>query len=637
MKRLLFAVTIAAATGAAALAQTQTATPWNIGNVFLGIGNGSSLVGLYRVFNPDGTQTTNPDLSDNAGWLTTGCAIDPTIPNGDLYTTSWSTVVSRIPNALPHGPATSFDLAAHNAGGLPRAAGVAALPTSVSKWEIESVVFDREGNMYLGALEAPDSAYSWLGHGWIVKVSKPDAATGVPTLLGWWQVDAGDEQDPSHSTLVDVHGADWMDLSNDETTIYYTSEDGYIRSFSVGGPNAGQQGPAIAIRYTADGAPIGSKSYAIRILPPGDPANGFLVATAAGVYRLDASGLIVKSYVDPAQTGYFSLNITPDGAWLWTATLNGSLYKFHIASGAMFGPFTTGVEAPAGSFAAYGSCAKGEYTASQNVCFTTDVSGNAIPDANDPTGYKTQTCILPPSPSYCATHPDDASCNVPILGPPVVTVSDQTTPLNTSVSYQLEATSPNRNPLAFSITGLPAGLSMDASGLVTGTPTVLTDAAPVTVTVTDEVNHLSTAKTFTWSVVTNRPPVCSAAQPSQALWPPTQKFVDVSVAGVVDPDADRVTITIGSIWQDEPVDTTGGGTLVVDGAGIGTSVASVLAAHSASSDGRIYQINFTADDGNAGGTCTGSVLVGISHDKGQQIMPLDTGARYDSITGVRIR
>ena len=53
-------------------------------------------------------------------------------------------------------------------------------------------------------------------------------------------------------------------------------------------------------------------------------------------------------------------------------------------------------------------------------------------------------------------------------------------------------------------------------------------------------------------------------------------------------------------------------------------------------DGRIYQINYTASDGKVGGTCTGKVLVGIPHDQGQMRMPIDSGVRYDSISGIRI-
>jgi len=92
-----------------------------------------------------------------------------------------------------------------------------------------------------------------------------------------------------------------------------------------------------------------------------------------------------------------------------------------------------------------------------------------------------------------------------------------------------------------------------------------------------------------------------------------------------------------SIWQDEPTQTNGSGNTISDGKGIGTSVASVRAERTGvkatPGDGRIYQINFTASDGKTGGTCTGSVLVGIPHDQGGSSMPIDKGIRYDSITG----
>ncbi len=43
--------------------------------------------------------------------------------------------------------------------------------------------------------------------------------------------------------------------------------------------------------------------------------------------------------------------------------------------------------------------------------------------------------------------------------------------------------------------------------------------------------------------------------------------------------------------------------------------------------GRVYEISFTADDGN-GGSCTGSVTVGVPHDK--KDTPENSGTIYDS-------
>ena len=132
----------------------------------------------------------------------------------------------------------------------------------------------------------------------------------------------------------------------------------------------------------------------------------------------------------------------------------------------------------------------------------------------------------------------------------------------------------------------------------------------------------------------NEPPDCSAAAPSvDPLWPPNHKMVDVYVLDVTDPDGDPVTITIDSIFQDEPVDTFGDGRFTPDGAGVGTGGAQVRAERAGTrkvmGNGRVYHVGFTAEDGK-GGVCSGEVLVGVPHDQGGQSVPVDDGALFDS-------
>ncbi len=87
-----------------------------------------------------------------------------------------------------------------------------------------------------------------------------------------------------------------------------------------------------------------------------------------------------------------------------------------------------------------------------------------------------------------------------------------------------------------------------------------------------------------------------------------------------------LTISIDSIFQDEPV---GKGVHSPDGRGIGTSIAEVRAERDSKGDGRVYHIYFTATD-PYGGACSGEVLVGVPHDQGGLIEPIDGGPLYDS-------
>jgi hypothetical protein len=127
---------------------------------------------------------------------------------------------------------------------------------------------------------------------------------------------------------------------------------------------------------------------------------------------------------------------------------------------------------------------------------------------------------------------------------------------------------------------------------------------------------------------TNQPPDCSSAESSQSiLWPPNHEMNFINVIGVTDPDDDDISITVDSITQDEPINGLADGNTFPDGAGVGTDTAEIRAERSGLGDGRVYEISFTADDGN-GGTCSGSVFVGVPHDSIS--IPIDSGQDFDS-------
>lgn len=105
----------------------------------------------------------------------------------------------------------------------------------------------------------------------------------------------------------------------------------------------------------------------------------------------------------------------------------------------------------------------------------------------------------------------------------------------------------------------------------------------------------------------------------------------VNVLGVTDPEGDTLTLTIDSIYQDEPVDSYGDGDFTPDGQGIGTDTAQVRAERAGSNkvpgDGRFYHITFTATDPH-GDFCTGAVVVAVPHNMGKT--PVDQGPLFDS-------
>ncbi|MGQ0792131.1 MAG: hypothetical protein ACT4NJ_07935 [Nitrosopumilaceae archaeon] len=133
---------------------------------------------------------------------------------------------------------------------------------------------------------------------------------------------------------------------------------------------------------------------------------------------------------------------------------------------------------------------------------------------------------------------------------------------------------------------------------------------------------------YTGTTTSNQDPDCSGAIPNQAsLFPPNHKMSDITISGVTDADGDTVTLTIDGITQDEPTNGLGDGDTSPDGNGLGTDTAQIRAERSGTGDGRVYEISFTADDGN-GGMCTGSVSVDVPHDK--KSTAVNSGQNFDS-------
>jgi hypothetical protein len=130
---------------------------------------------------------------------------------------------------------------------------------------------------------------------------------------------------------------------------------------------------------------------------------------------------------------------------------------------------------------------------------------------------------------------------------------------------------------------------------------------------------------------TNGSPVCTAAQAAPAmLWPANGQLVRVWVIGVGDPENDPVAITVTGVTQDEPVSGSEVGDSGPDAILRGSS-ADIRAQRIPAGNGRVYRLEFSANDAN-GGTCSGAVTVQVpnSQKPGQAIE--DDGQLYNSVT-----
>ncbi|WP_433273144.1 S8 family peptidase [Actinosynnema sp. CS-041913] len=121
------------------------------------------------------------------------------------------------------------------------------------------------------------------------------------------------------------------------------------------------------------------------------------------------------------------------------------------------------------------------------------------------TPAQVETALVTAATSGKITNPGSGSANkllfviggTPNNPPSVNNPGNQTGTVGTPANLQVTATG-GTPPNTFSFSGLPAGLTGNASGQVTGTPTAA-GTSNVTVTVTDSASRTGTA-TFTWTI-----------------------------------------------------------------------------------------------------------------------------------------
>ncbi|HEV8459564.1 MAG TPA: VWA domain-containing protein [Gaiellaceae bacterium] len=146
-----------------------------------------------------------------------------------------------------------------------------------------------------------------------------------------------------------------------------------------------------------------------------------------------------------------------------------------------------------------------------------------------------------------------------------------------------------------------------------GAPSLITNIASVT---GDRPEQNPADNTASAQVHVNHNPVCTALTAGPALWPPNHKLRLVTVSGATDPDGDPLTTTVTGVTQDEAINGLGDGdTGPTDAtAAAASNQVWLRAERSGLGDGRVYGVHVTVTDGQ-GGSCTGTVSVGVPHDQ----------------------
>ena len=371
------------------------------------------------------------------------------------------------------------------------------------------------------------------------------------------------------------------------------------------------------------------------------PDGAFLYSlNFEGVSKIDtATNTIVASVT--AGVLLNGLAVSPNGASLYVAA-NGSSQAFVIDTATFTVVATFSIVAPSAL----------ALTPDGTSVWISDAFGviNVIDTANNTVST---TFPLAAAPEAIAFTPNGAFAYLADVTPNAVTVLDTTThavvatvpvgsfPLGVFItadgafayvtnilgsSVSIINTATNSVVATVPVGAFPRGVAFTPDGASAYVTNFNDNTISVIATATQTVTATFPAGSRPWGIaIAGMPqPSCTNAVASPSLlWPPNHKLVPISILGVTNPGGGAVTITVTSIFQDEPV--TGG----PDGTGVGTSTASVRAERDGGGDGRVYHISFKAT--NAGGaSCTGAVTVGVPHDQGHNGGPVDEGALYDS-------
>jgi hypothetical protein len=199
---------------------------------------------------------------------------------------------------------------------------------------ISSVVMDRAGNVITG--------YYGDNYAVIDKLSTPIACAVRRTSGVYGDSQPGGPFPVAEHWIVQQEngGTDFVELSSDQETIWYTSGGRTIFRYNL---TTSTQLPSFVTLPAEAGPRPGLRS--VRLLPPGDGTGGLLVCDGINVKRLNASGAVIKVYTPSATDRAQDLDkveLTQDATQFWVSDqFSASLFKFDLASGAQLADVST--------------------------------------------------------------------------------------------------------------------------------------------------------------------------------------------------------------------------------------------------------------------------------------------------------
>jgi hypothetical protein len=301
---------------------------WELGDIFVGIGNGQ-----FQVRSNAGT-LKETIAAGNSG-DTAGCALDASL-NVFLVNTTLSRIIKRELDP-PHG----ID------------------QTIIADPDPQSIVFAGNGDFYVGHIGGLIRRYT-------INQNNGNASKAEATVV-----------------TVDSFDSFWLDIAADQRTIFYTSGGRTIRSVTVDiNPSTNQATFGIPGTFTTLPPPNSNAARALRLLPPGAGAGngaiigGLIVADKGDIKRLDASGAVVQSYDagsgSQSHDDWFALGLDitdvdeagGDRAFWAGDKSQGTLWRFNLQSSiATAGPVPTGAPGSLRGLCLNGEPTTGQYSA----------------------------------------------------------------------------------------------------------------------------------------------------------------------------------------------------------------------------------------------------------------------------------
>jgi hypothetical protein len=140
------------------------------------------------------------------------------------------------------------------------------------------------------------------------------------------------QADPTeHVVAVENQGVFWMDLADDNCTMFYTSVGPNVKRFDM---CTETQLPD----FNAGPLP-GAFTHDLRALPDG----GVLVSNANVIVRLDQFGAVTRTYEVAEGTMWAGLDLADNGTTFWAANyVSSNIHKFDLNDGTHLGSFNTG-------------------------------------------------------------------------------------------------------------------------------------------------------------------------------------------------------------------------------------------------------------------------------------------------------